>query len=233
MSIESKHRFQAISLGFLAGYVNTLGFVALFGLLTALITGNFVLIGASLVSESSSAVLMKFLAFPAFILGIAAIRILTIWLDNKQQQNLQIQLTVLLQLVLLVAFMVVGLVASPIGKEPTTLAMICGMLGAAAMGAHSAYTRLLLPHLAPTSMMTGNVTQIVLDLIELMSGKGDAATKSRFFKSFWPIAAFAIGALVAGFCYMQAGFWALLVPIGILLWLLRKEHYCDLEAEQS
>lgn len=233
MSIESKHRFQAISLGFLAGYVNTLGFVALFGLLTALITGNFVLIGASLVSESSSAVLMKFLAFPAFILGIAAIRILTIWLDNKQQQNLQIQLTVLLQLVLLVAFMVVGLVASPIGKEPTTLAMICGMLGAAAMGAHSAYTRLLLPHLAPTSMMTGNVTQIVLDLIELMSGKGDAATKSRVFKSFWPIAAFATGALVAGFCYMQAGFWALLVPIGILLWLLRKEHYCDLEAEQS
>ncbi len=233
MSIESKHRFQAISLGFLAGYVNTLGFVALFGLLTALITGNFVLIGASLVSESSSAVLMKFLAFPAFILGIAAIRILTIWLDNKQQQNLQIQLTVLLQLVLLVAFMVVGLVASPIGKEPTTLAMICGMLGAAAMGAHSAYTRLLLPHLAPTSMMTGNVTQIVLDLIELMSGKGDAATKNRVFKSFWPIAAFATGALVAGFCYMQAGFWALLVPIGILLWLLRKEHYCDLEAEQS
>ena len=233
MSIESKHRFQAISLGVLAGYVNTLGFVALFGLLTALITGNFVLIGASLVSESSSAVLMKFLAFPAFILGIAAIRILTIWLDNKQQQNLQIQLTVLLQLVLLVAFMVVGLVASPIGKEPTTLAMICGMLGAAAMGAHSAYTRLLLPHLAPTSMMTGNVTQIVLDLIELMSGKGDAATKNRVFKSFWPIAAFATGALVAGFCYMQAGFWALLVPIGILLWLLRKEHYCDLEAEQS
>ena len=100
MSIESKHRFQAISLGFLAGYVNTLGFVALFGLLTALVTGNFVLIGASLVSESSSAVLMKFLAFPAFILGIAAIRILTIWLDTKQQQNLQIQLTVLLQLVL-------------------------------------------------------------------------------------------------------------------------------------
>jgi uncharacterized membrane protein YoaK (UPF0700 family) len=233
MSVESKHRFQAISLGFLAGYVNTLGFVALFGLLTALVTGNFVLIGASLVSESSSAVLMKFLAFPAFILGIAAIRILTIWLDTKQQQNLQIQLTVLLQLVLLVAFMVVGLLAAPFGEEPTPMAMICGMLGAAAMGAHSAYTRLLLPHLAPTSMMTGNVTQIVLDLIELMLGKGDAATKTRISKSFWPIAAFAVGAIVAGFCYLVAGFWALLVPIGILVWLLRKEHYCNLEAEQS
>ena len=233
MSIESKHRFQAISLGFLAGYVNTLGFVALFGLLTALVTGNFVLIGASLVNGSSSTVLMKFLVFPAFIAGIAATRILTMWLDSKHQQHLKIQLTVLLQLLLLVAFMAVGLVASPIGKEPTTLEMICGMLGAAAMGAHSAYSRLLLPHLAPTSMMTGNVTQIVLDLIELMLGKGDAATKARISKSFWPIAAFATGAIVAGFCYIQAGFWAVLVPIGILLWLLRKEHYCNLEAEQS
>lgn len=233
MSIKSKHRFQAISLGFLSGYVNTLGFVALFGLLTALVTGNFILIGASLVSESSSAVLIKFLAFPAFIAGIAAIRILTVWLDNKQQQNLQIQLTVLLQLALLVAFMIVGLLAAPFGKEPSTMAMICGMLGAAAMGAHSAYTRLLLPHLAPTSMMTGNVTQIVLDLMELMLGKGDDATRARISKSFWPLASFALGAIVAGFCYVVTGFWALLVPIGILFWLLRMEHYCDLETGQS
>lgn len=233
MSIESKHRFQAISLGFLAGYVNTLGFVALFGLMTALVTGNFILIGANLVSESNSAVLIKFLAFPAFIVGIAAIRILTIWLDSKHQQSLQIQMTVLLQLVLLVAFMVTGLLASPIGNEQTTGAIICGMFGAAAMGAHSAYTRLLLPHLAPTSMMTGNVTQIVLDAMELILGKGDAATKVRMSKSLWTIAAFAIGAIVAGFCYVTLGFWALLVPIGILVWLLRQEHYCDLEATQS
>lgn len=232
MSIESKHRFQAISLGFLAGYVNTVGFVALFGLMTALVTGNFILIGANLVSDSSSAVLIKFLAFPAFILGIAAIRVLTIWLDSRHQHNLQIQLTVLLQLVLLVAFMVTGILASPIGTEPTTAAIVCGMFGAAAMGAHSAYTRLLLPHLAPTSMMTGNVTQIVLDAMELILGKGDMATKVRMSKSLWTLAAFATGAIVAGFCYVAVSFWALLLPIGILVWLLRKEHYCELEASQ-
>jgi len=232
MNIESQHRFQAISLGFLAGYVNTLGFVALFGLMTALVTGNFILIGAGLVSDSSSGVLIKFLAFPAFIVGIAAIRIITIWLDSRHQQNLQIQLTVLLQLVLLVAFMVTGLYASPIGKEQTTAAIICGMFGAAAMGAHSAYTRLLLPHLAPTSMMTGNVTQIVLDAMELILGKADTATKVRISKALWTISAFAIGAIVAGFCYVAVSFWALLVPIAILIWLLRQEHYCNTDAQQ-
>ena len=48
MNVAQRSRMQGISLGFLAGYVDTLGFVALFGLFTAHVTGNFVLIGAAL-----------------------------------------------------------------------------------------------------------------------------------------------------------------------------------------
>jgi uncharacterized membrane protein YoaK (UPF0700 family) len=129
MSLEAKHLFQAISHGFLAGYVNTLGYVALFGFFTALVTGNFILTGASLVSESSSKVLMKLSIFPAFILCIAAIWIPMIWLDHEQQQHLPIQLTVSLQLSMLIAFMVIGLFEAPFDEEPTSVAAICVMLG--------------------------------------------------------------------------------------------------------
>lgn len=47
-----------------AGYVDTLGFVALFGLLTAHMTGNFILIGSEL-SGAGHGLLIKWLAFPS------------------------------------------------------------------------------------------------------------------------------------------------------------------------
>ena len=64
---------QAVVLGFIGGYVDTLGFVALFGLFTAHVTGNFVLIGSELARPSGNSVLIKFLAFGAFVAAIAVL----------------------------------------------------------------------------------------------------------------------------------------------------------------
>ena len=69
-------RLQGASMGLLAGYVDTLGFIALFGLFTAHVTGNFVLIAVSLAEPAQTPSLLKLLAFPAFILGVAAARLL-------------------------------------------------------------------------------------------------------------------------------------------------------------
>jgi uncharacterized membrane protein YoaK (UPF0700 family) len=96
------------------------------------------------------------------------------------------------------------------------------MLGAAAMGAHSATSKLLLAHLAPTSMMTGNVTQLVIDTVDRLRGAADAATKARCGKFLLLIVAFALGCGAAAFAYVAMGFAALVVPVAILclhLWL--------------
>jgi uncharacterized membrane protein YoaK (UPF0700 family) len=207
-------RLQGIGMGFLAGYVDTLGFVALFGLFTAHVTGNFVLIAAALADPAQTPSLLKLLAFPAFILGIAAARLLVAGCERRGKAA--VKPSYLLQLVLLLGFMVCGMLAEPVGDGAGVLAMAAGLLGAAAMGAHSAASKLLLTHLAPTSMMTGNVTQLVIDTVDRLRGAADAATKARCAKFFWPVLAFALGCAAAAFAYLAFGFVALIVPVAIL-----------------
>jgi uncharacterized membrane protein YoaK (UPF0700 family) len=224
MTAQQFQRLQGIGMGFMAGYVDTFGFTALFGLFTAHVTGNFVLIAVSLADTRQTPSLLKLLAFPAFILGVAAARLLV---ANCERRGVAAtKPAYLLQLVLLLGFMVCGMLAEPVGKSASSLAMAAGLLGAAAMGAHSAASKLLLSHLAPTSMMTGNVTQLVIDTVDRLRGAADAATRARCAKFFWPILAFALGCGAAAFAYLAVGFVALAVPVAILclhLWLLEPQ----------
>ena len=220
---EPRHvQAQGMALGFFAGYVDTLGFLALFGLFTAHVTGNFILIGAALADPSRSSILLKFLAFPAFIAGVAAARILVLLVERRQA--LALRPALLLELALLLGFMGFGIAATPVGTEAGPLAMTSGLFGAAAMGAHSAISRLLLGHLAPTSMMTGNVTQIVIDAVDLLRGADDPGLKTRFAKVLWPLLSFAVGCIVAAFGYLWFGFAALALPVLILVGLLVSER---------
>ncbi|WP_076592283.1 YoaK family protein [Herminiimonas arsenitoxidans] len=219
---EMRHKVQNTSLGFLAGYVDTLGFVALFGLFTAHVTGNFVLIGAEMAHPQGGPLLLKILAFPAFIFGVVIARLLIAVLLKRGQHALWY--AYILQLILLIAFMVLGYLASPIGNEPTLMAELAGIVGAMAMGTHSACGRLLLSHLAPTAMMTGNVTQLVIDSVDVLRGAADETIKQRCVKFLWPVLAFGVGAVGAAFAYSYAGFLALLLPIAILLYLMYIER---------
>jgi uncharacterized membrane protein YoaK (UPF0700 family) len=220
MTPQQFQRLQGASMGFLAGYVDTLGFIALFGLFTAHVTGNFVLMAAALAGPAHASPPLKLLAFPAFIFGVAASRLLVVACERRGVAA--IKPSYLLQLVLLLGFLVCGVLAEPLGTTPDGLVIAAGMLGAAAMGAHSGTSKLLLAHLAPTSMMTGNVTQLVIDVVDRMRGVGDAAMRARCTKSLWLITAFALGCGAAAFAYTAWGFAALAVPAAILavfLWL--------------
>lgn len=214
---EVRHKVQNISLGFLAGYVDTLGFVALFGLFVGHITGNFVLIGAEMAHPQGGPLLMKFLAFPAYIFGVAVAR-LQIASILKRGHHALVSAYVL-QILLLCLFMILGSMAEPIGHMPTLHSELAGMAGAMAMGTHSACSRLLLSHQAPTAMMTGNVTQLVIDATDWLRGAADENVKQRCLKILWPVVAFGLGAVVAAFAYQFMQFYALIVPIGILLYL--------------
>lgn len=209
---------QAVVLGFIGGYVDTLGFVALFGLFTAHVTGNFVLIGSELARPSGNSVLIKFLAFGAFVAAIAFTRLYILWLERRGKAPLRSVFG--LQLLLLTGFMLAGLAAMPLHSSDTPLALLAGAVGAAAMGVQNAAAKLLLSTLTPTTVMTGNVTQLVIDLVDLARGGADAAIHRRCAKFFWPILAFGVGAIGGAFAYIYAGFYGLLPAIALLAWLI-------------
>jgi uncharacterized membrane protein YoaK (UPF0700 family) len=208
----------AVLLALVAGYVDTLGFVALFGLFTAHVTGNFVLIGKEL-SGPGEGVLIKFLALPAFVLGVALARLAALAL--KKHGIAETRPLLLLQVAFLLAFMLVGLAALPITRPDAPLAMLAGMCGAFAMGVQNAQGKLGLSALVPTTVMTGNVTQLVMDVVDLLFNidpASSASARSRVARMLPPLLSFAVGAIGGAFAFHVASFWALLVPVCALLW---------------
>ncbi|MES2106206.1 MAG: YoaK family protein [Pseudomonadota bacterium] len=211
----NQNKALGVGLGFTAGFVDTVGFVSLFGLFTAHVTGNFVLIGSEL-ARPSHGVLIKFLAFPSFVLAVALTRMIVIWLERQGKAPLRTLFVV--QVSFLTAFMLLGYFALPIQGTDVPIVLLAGMAGAAAMGVQNAASKLAMNDIAPTTVMTGNVTQLVIDLVDLIRGSTDTAIRGRINKFLWPIIAFGLGAVGGAYAYLYVHFWALLLPIAILGW---------------
>lgn len=207
-------------LALIAGFVDTLGFVALFGLFTAHVTGNFVLIGADLVGQRSG-VLIKLLAFPAFVLGIA-LSSLVVKSVHRRRSAKAARTLYLLQAFLLAVFLAAGLQAVPITTSDSPWALIAGSLGATAMGVQNAHAKLVKRAGVPNTVMTGNVTQAVLDCIDLIFGGAEEeaekrVVRERFAATVPAVLGFAAGAISGALGYTYLSFWALLPPLALLL----------------
>ena len=206
-----------ISLGFLAGYVDAFGYITLFGLFTAHITGNFVLMGAEMATTGHTFPILKILALPAFVIGVALAKMIATQCERREGNPLLALYTT--EMTLLLLFMLIGLATGPFDGGMSGSAIFASITGTMAMGVHGACGRLLLPDLAPTVMMTGNVTQLVIDFIELIHGRGGKKVRNRCAKYLWPMVAFLLGALSGAFACFRFGFHALLLPVLLLLLL--------------
>lgn len=207
---------QSACHGFLAGYVDTLGFIAIFGVFITHVTGNFVLIGSAL-AHPAPGMLIKFAVFPVFIVSIAFTRLFILWLERRHQPALFY--TWLLQLVLLAGFTFCGYSASPFIDPHAPLALLAVVLGTAAMAVQTAAGRILLPASPPGTVITGNVTQLVIHFVDRMRAVDDPDLSQKLWKFFWPVAGFGAGTVAAAFIWNVLGFLALLLPCLIIVWL--------------
>lgn len=199
-----------------AGFVDTCGFVALFGLFTSHITGNFVLIGATLASPRPG-ILAKLLAFPTFVLVVGATQLVV---HGYRRRGRDPGLPVLFgQAAFLTLFLGVGAWASPVQDADSAIAILTGMLGVAAMAIQNAASRAVFASHPPSTVMTGNVTQTVMDAVEVALGAGAAAAKARLGRMLPSVGGFAIGSIAGGLGFVRLGFWCLIAPLVAILYV--------------
>ena len=197
-------------LAFTAGFVDTCGFIMLFGLFTAHVTGNFVLIGASLAAPHPG-ILAKLLAFPTYVLVIAATQY---FFHRSKSSGRDPTLPALIaQAALLAAFLAAGVLGSPVHDADSAATVVIGMLGVAAMAVQNAASHSIFSAQAPTTVMTGNVTRAVMAAVEVALGTDPALAKASLRKILPSLFAFAFGAIAGGFGSVHVGFLCLIAPL--------------------
>jgi uncharacterized membrane protein YoaK (UPF0700 family) len=224
-------------LSLVAGYVDSITFLALFGFFAAQVTGSFVVAAAELVVDDRG-VAAKMLAIPAFMLGagIAA----GIIIVRRGSKRSSLPLVFALETLLLAAFIALMLWSWPITDPDAWLGAIAGLLSAAAMGVQSTLVRLLLRGVPQTNVMTGNSTQLAIEATELIyawlrparvAADPDLAAqvaeaRKRFATVFMVLVGFLVGALGGALAFMAAGPWsaclAIVIVAGLIAWAARR-----------
>lgn len=204
------------ALAFVAGFVDVVGFVALFGLFTAHVTGNFVVLGSEIV-HAQAGLFAKVLALPMFALVVGVVRLVVLYHEQRSWRPARTLL--IAETVILIGFMLGGAAIVPVNDPDAWSPVLVGMTGVAAMAVQNAAGRLVFSAHAPTTIMTGNTTQVVIDLIDMNRGPADLRAKARQRISMMlpSILAFAVGAVAGAYGYMYFSFWCLLAPVAGLV----------------
>lgn len=192
-------------LALVAGVVDTTGFIVMGGIFCAHVTGNFVLLGAALHEGGHTLLAAKLTVLPMFVVGV----FIGWWLSKRGGRAAMLLAGA--EAIMLAAAAGCEVLASFV--EPYR-GLWWSQLGATviAMGLHSMLSRSL--RLPMTNVMTGNVTQLTIDILEQgqRPEAGAAAVRGLIL-----ISAFAAGAIAAGLSVHIVGFRVMLVPAALLV----------------
>jgi uncharacterized membrane protein YoaK (UPF0700 family) len=200
-------------LSFNGGFVDTASFLGLQGLFAAHVTGNFVTLGAALVFGTHG-VIAKLVALPEFAAMIALAHVVGRLLAKQPPRALRVLLGA--EAVLLVAFFVLAVTLGPFADSDTPAALLTGFMGIGAMAVQNAVHRVHFGALPPSTIMTGNTTQAVLDAVDLLWGGSPEQApviRSRLGRLITALLYFAAGCAIAALLYAWLGFWCLAVPV--------------------
>jgi uncharacterized membrane protein YoaK (UPF0700 family) len=153
------------------------------------------------------------LALPMFCLVVLSVRLLSAALMAKGLPALRILLGVKVALLSMGAALAIS--CGPFDSGDGWAALSTGMVLVAAMAIQNAIHRIHMGALPPTTIMTGNTIQIMIDLADLLRGVPSAARdviRSRLSKMSISVTAFAAGCAAAALIYAKQGIWCFVLP---------------------
>jgi uncharacterized membrane protein YoaK (UPF0700 family) len=210
MASASSRPALPLVLSFNAGFVDTAGFLALQGLFTAHVTGNFVTLGAAL-ALGTSGVIAKLLALPVFCAVVIAARWFGTLLSRRSAHPLVPLLAV--KVLLLIAGSAMAVYFGPFHDGDSWQAITTGMVLVAAMAIQNAVHRVHLSSSPPSTLMTGTTTQVMLDIADwIYPRQGTEAPPARLMQMSINVIVFATGCGAAALLFMRLGIWCFVVP---------------------
>lgn len=224
LSLSFWERYQTpILLTLVGGAIDTIGFITLFGFFTAHVTGNLVMAGSGLV-KGEDGLWIKLAALPLFILTVMVTKT---FIDKSKQQQLMLSHMFLAEAVFLTAFMIAGLYFQPFTEAGDITVAITGGLGLIALAIRNTASKTVIKHMSPTVLMTGNTTQLGINLTDYLSNRS-ADNAKKLGHSSALVLSFLIGALVGAVLYIQLDYWAVglfVLPVLYLSVMARDEEF--------
>jgi uncharacterized membrane protein YoaK (UPF0700 family) len=205
-------RWLPVLLSAIAGMVDVIGFLTL-GLFTAHITGNLVVIAALLV-RGGPPNMSQVLAVPVFAAEVAAV-----WLIAKALGRRGAALArplMLIQFLLLTCVLALSVIFNPAANRHGFMAVLVAMIAVAAMACQFALLRLAVPDAPSTAVMTGNLTNAVLSLLDTQSSRPlmDGADE-RLKKTMTVVVGFFAGCIAGAAAVLFLGTWAWSIPVAL------------------
>lgn len=221
----SNHLVKLLS--FNAGYVDTASFLALHGLFAAHVTGNFVTLGAALVSDSKTGAWTKLFALPMFCLMVLVTKLL-VQKFIRLQRNAYSSL-ILLMFIFFCITAALSILYLPFPNVDTFISFLVGMLLVAAMAIQNAMHRIFWIKETPSTVMTGSTTQFMLDIGELFSKQSiDKKTiiYERLYSILPALLSFGLGCAIAAIIYKLALIWLFVMPPILVIFIyINRDNY--------
>jgi uncharacterized membrane protein YoaK (UPF0700 family) len=201
-------------LSVIAGMVDLTGFFTLGNIFTAHITGNLVVAAAAAV-RGGPLNLAQALAILVFMLALAAVWLIARASDRRGP--VLARLLLLVQFLLLTAVLVFSAVTRPSANPHGLMAGIAVMIAVSAMACQYALLRLAIPGAISTAVMTGNLTNTVLSLMDMLSKRRRLMTAdaNRLRRSLYLLIGFLVGCVVAAAAVSMMGDWAWSFPVAL------------------